>query len=133
MGLVTGGNLVPINRGWWGAADAAMPPGVRKKDMMDTADRPVRKFGGERGGGALVGDIEKPLCRGVTQTDSRWLRKERSHCERWVSLWMPGEHNRPLSYVLSMSAQCSCVAKLCQGVSCVNLFFFFFFKGKNFD
>lgn len=31
----------------WGAADAAVSLGVRKSIMMDTADRPVRKFGGK--------------------------------------------------------------------------------------
>lgn len=30
-------------RGWCGV-DAALLPGVGKKGMMDTADRPVRKF-----------------------------------------------------------------------------------------
>lgn len=32
-----------MHRGWI-AADAAVPPEVRKRGMMDSADRPVRKF-----------------------------------------------------------------------------------------
>lgn len=93
-------------------------PGVRKKHMMDTADRPVRKFGG-KGRRLIRWDVERPLCRGVTQRDSRWLRlfsgrkrKERPYCERWILLWTPDEHNRLLSSPLPMNAQHSRTAKL---------------------
>lgn len=33
--------------GGGGAADAAVPPGVRKRGMMDTADHSERKFSGK--------------------------------------------------------------------------------------
>lgn len=75
------------DNGGWGAADVAMMPGVRKRGMMDTADRPVRKFRGREGGGSSVRTLRSPF---VT-VSLKWIqggreffreeRKERSYCE----------------------------------------------------
>lgn len=85
-----GGARRGVHRGR-GAADAAVTPEVRKKGMMDTSDRPVRKFRGRIGGGRPVGTLRSPF---VT-VSLKWIqggqdfwrtRKERSYCERWLAV-----------------------------------------------
>lgn len=94
------------------AAEAAVPPpGVRKRGHDGYSWSPGKEVLREGGGGAFVGTLRSLF----VMVSLKWIqggwgffserkRKERSHCERWISLWTPDKHNRPLSYVLSMSA-----------------------------
>lgn len=107
-----GGNGGDVAEEWrgLGAADAAVPPGVRKRGHDGYSWSPGKEVLRERGGGSLVGTL-----RSLFVTVSlKWIqggqdffqggKERRGPIVKGGSLWMPDKHNRPLSYVLSVSA-----------------------------
>ena len=113
-----GGNGVDVAGAWmgWGAVDAAVPPGVRKRGHDGYSWAPGKEVSRERGGGSLVGTLRILF----VAVSLKWIQggwdffreEKKGEVLLWkVGLTLDAWKTQQNSFLWPLH-ECSCVAKL---------------------